>query len=304
MSSYFRKSSFLLILFICSTFVSLAQGDSTFNKKKFLLVVGGEVALVSTSLIALSTAWYPKYDQTKFHFFNDNAGWKYMDKFGHMTTSYYLGKTSFEAYQWAGVKNKKAIVYGGVFGLAGLTAVEILDGYSASWGFSWGDVIANTSGAALFIGQQFAWNEQRILLKWSYSKSGLAQYRPNQLGASWNERWLKDYNGQTYWFSVNINSFLKNKDSKIPNWFNLALGYGANGMIGSTFNPKELNGVILPTFNRTNEFYLSADIDFTKIKTERKGLKLLFKTINFIKVPFPALYYSTDKQFKVKALAF
>jgi hypothetical protein len=40
---------------------------------------------------------------------------------------------------------------------------------------------------------------------------------------------LKDYNGQTYWLSVNLHSFYKG--SKIPKWLNLAIGYGANGML-------------------------------------------------------------------------
>jgi hypothetical protein len=42
-----------------------------------------------------------------------------------------------------------------------------------------------------------------------------AQYRPNVLGSSLAEQILKDYNGQTYWLSVNLHSFYKG--SKIPN---------------------------------------------------------------------------------------
>jgi hypothetical protein len=52
------------------------------------------------------------------------------------------------------------------------------------------------------------------------------QYRPNVLGSSLAEQMLKDYNGQTYWLSVNLHSFYKG--SKIPKWLNLAIGYGAN----------------------------------------------------------------------------
>jgi hypothetical protein len=53
------------------------------------------------------------------------------------------------------------------------------------------------------------------------------QYRQtNVLGSSLAEQMLKDYNGQTYWLSVNLHSFYKN-----PKWLNLAIGYGANGML-------------------------------------------------------------------------
>ena len=35
-----------------------------------------------------------------------------------------------------------------------LTTVETLDGFSEEWGASWGDLIANTSGTFVFIGQE------------------------------------------------------------------------------------------------------------------------------------------------------
>jgi hypothetical protein len=34
---------------------------------------------------------------------------------------------------------------------------------------------------------------------------------------------------KTYWLSVNLHSF--SKAQKIPKWLNLAIGYGADGMI-------------------------------------------------------------------------
>ena len=42
-----------------------------------------------------------------------------------------------------------------------------MDGFSDHWGFSWGDYAANVLGTSLLIGQELAWNEQRIQLKYS-----------------------------------------------------------------------------------------------------------------------------------------
>jgi hypothetical protein len=76
---------------------------------------------------------------------------------------------------------------------------------------------------------ELLWKEQRITPKFSFHTTQYAQYRPNVLGSSLAEQMLKDYNGQTYWLSVNLHSFYKG--SKIPKWLNLAIGYGANGML-------------------------------------------------------------------------
>jgi hypothetical protein len=75
-----------------------------------------------------------------------------------------------------------------------------------------GDIIANASGTALFVSQELLWKEQRITPK--FHTTQYAQYRPNVLGSSLAEQMLKDYNGQTYWLSVNLHSFYKG--SKIP----------------------------------------------------------------------------------------
>jgi len=107
-------------------------------------------------------------------------------------------------------------------------------------------------------------------------------------------RTLKDYNAQTYWLSINIKSFFK--QTKLPSWFNIALGYGANGMFAASSNiVKDDNGNII--FNRNDiaryrQFYLAPDIDFTKIKTHSKFFKIVFFALNAFKFPTPALALS------------
>ena len=170
-----------------------------------------------------------------------------------------------------------------------------MDGFSTGWGFSFGDASLNSVGTGLFIAQQLLWKEQRILLKFSAHTTEFAQYRPNLLGSSLTERLLKDYNGQTYWLSVNISSFLK-KDTKIPRWLNFAIGYGAAGMIGGEENPAtNKDGDILPHFSRRRQFYLSLDADLTKLTPKSKVLKAVFETFGFIKIPFPTLEFEHEK---------
>jgi hypothetical protein len=266
-----------------------------FDKKRTAIVVGTETVLSTGSLIALSQVWYKDYPHTSFHFFNDNGEWEKMDKAGHSVTAYTVGRYGMRLLEWGGVERKKAIWFGGLTGFAYQGAIEILDGYSSGWGFSMGDISANAIGSGFLIGQEFLWKEQRITLKYSFRKSNYAAYRPELLGTNWNEQILKDYNGQTYWASVNIASFL-NDATKFPKFINLAFGYGADGMTGGHTNPVMTNaaGNVI-TLDRYRQYYLSLDIDLTKIPTHSYFLKTVFETFGFLKIPAPGIELSRGK---------
>jgi len=262
-----------------------------FNPRRFKGVVISEGLLSSLSLIALNNLWYSNFPRSSFHFINDNDEWLQIDKVGHAVSAYYTGKVGMDLLKWSGVERKKAIGYGGSLGFMFLTAVEILDGFPVEWGFSAGDLVANMLGSALLIGQEFGWNEQRIVLKYSFHKTTIAKYRPQLLGSNLAENLLKDYNGQTYWISANIHSFL-HKESRFPKWLNISFGYGAYGMTGGSSNPTDVDGKPIPYFERFRQHYLSLDIDLTRISTRSKLLKTCFSTFGFIKVPFPTLEYN------------
>ena len=97
---------------------------------------------------------------------------------------------------------------------------------------------------------------------------------------------LKDYNGQTYWLSFNVHSFTK--DSFTPKWLNVAIGYGGEGMLYGNDAEAIENGIIQNPFR---QFYLSLDVDLTKITTKYHFLKTLFSVFNTIKIPAPTLQY-------------
>jgi hypothetical protein len=114
------------------------------------------------------------------------------------------------------------------------------------------------------------------------------------LGSSVPEQIIKDYNGQTYWISVNLYSF--SKGSKIPKWMNVALGYGAEGMISG--NNENNAPILIPKPERFRQFYLSLDVDLTKIKTKSHFLKTIFSVLNTVKIPAPTIEYSPQSGFK------
>ena len=81
----------------------------------------------------------------------------------------------------------------------------------------------------------------------------------------------------------------------MPEWLNLALGYGADGMLGEFENKKHYKGQSLPDYKRYRQFYISLDIDFSKIKTKSRVLKKIYKAVSFIKIPLPAIEFSNKK---------
>jgi len=265
------------------------EPSDTLNISRRNAVVISEVSIASLTLVGLNQLWYANYPKSKFHTFDDNNEWFQMDKVGHVFSAYQLSRLGANTLNWSGASQKSQLIYGASLGLGFLTAVEIFDGFSEEWGFSWGDMAANVSGTGLYVGQELLWNEQRIALKYSFHKTKYASQNPDKLGSGLSEEFLKDYNGQTYWLSFNLHSFFK--DSKIPKWLNVAFGYGAEGMVSGT-NSSGDEPVTYPDPYR--QYYLSLDVDLTRIKTNSHVLKTLFDVFNVIKVPFPAMEF-TDK---------
>ncbi len=286
-----KKIFIILINLICLQ--SYASDTTSVLRTRKIILGATSVGITAGTLIYLNQAWYQQYSTGAFHTFNDNDEWLEMDKYGHVLSTYQTARLMMNAMQWAGYNKKKTLAIGGLSGFAYMSAVEVMDGYSKGWGFSWGDMASNALGSGLAIGQQALWNSQRIQLKYSYATSNYAQYNPKLLGSNFPEQLLKDYNAQTYWLSVNPASFMQ-KETKFPKWLNIAFGYGADGMLGARYNNiivQNAQGTVLK-FNRQRQFYLSLDADLTKIPVKSKALKIVFSWLNIIKIPFPNIELS------------
>ncbi len=280
----------------------LNQRTATYNKNRVKLVAAANIVGYGATMAALYSTWYSKYPQTRFHFFNDNREWLQVDKVGHMYSAYIESYGSMEMWRWTGISRNKRILLGGISGAAYQTIIETLDGFSKEWGWSWGDFAANIAGSGLLMSQEYAWDEQRIRLKFSFHKKTYATSkltkRANDLfGKYEHERFLKDYNGQTYWLSANLNAFMP--ESNLPPWLNVAVGYGAENMFGGEENiARNEDGII--TFDRRDlkryrQWYLAPDVDFSRIKTRSKLLKLTLGFLNAFKFPAPALEVANGK---------
>ena len=156
-----------LILNAQEDITSFWKPSDTLNTSRRNFVVISEVSLASLSLVGLNALWYNDFERSKFRTIDDFNEWQQLDKIGHVYSAFHLSRLGAESLEWSGASKKNQLVYGSAIGLGFLTAVEIFDGFSEEWGFSWSDIGANTLGTAMYVGQELLWDEQRITLKLS-----------------------------------------------------------------------------------------------------------------------------------------
>jgi hypothetical protein len=292
-----QKRHLLFFLFLSSYNYSYGQdfflknSDSLSSPRVVAISSGIGLSWVVGS-IGISNLWYADYPKTKFHSFNDVRNWLQMDKMGHVYTANKFCYLTKSLYSWSGLTKKKASMVGSLVGLGLQTTLEVMDGYSAEWGFSWPDMIANGIGTSVFCAQELLWEEQRILLKFSYHPTSYAKVRPAVLGSTFSERFLKDYNGQSYWVSASPGAFFSN--SKLPKWLALSIGYSIDGkLVGDQETYFDPSTKI--TYASSRQLLVSLDLDFSKIPVKRSWVKVFLRQLNHLKFPFPALVFSDGK---------
>ena len=150
-----KKLFMLLILlstifskeFGAQAFAQKLPVDTLTSKQKILrksILLGSMGAYTAGSLTFLDVIWYRPYQATDFHFYNDNAQWCQMDKWGHGYSTYNtarlimgamdwagfetspfkvsIGHLSAGGLKWAGFSERESIVIGQAFGLLYLTS--------------------------------------------------------------------------------------------------------------------------------------------------------------------------------------
>ncbi len=274
-----------LFSFNCFSQEHLNIRDSI-NTKRLAASIGIGASAYVGGISYLRFVWYKDHERVPFHFYNDSKGYLQMDKCGHGYSAYQESALGYYALRSAGLSKKKALIYGGTAGIVLQTPIEIFDGLYEGWGFSWTDMVANSFGSLLFITQEALYDDQIVLMKFSYSPSIYPQYH-SKLGTTPVQSFFYDYNAHTYWFSANISQIVGS--ARIPRWINLAFGYSANGMINEFDNPEFYHGEPFPHLERYRQYLFSLDVDFSSICTNKKWLKTLFNTVNLVKVPFPTI---------------
>ena len=259
--------------------------DTAFSTQRFAWSTASVGTASIGSIYGLSKLWYSQEDQGSFHLFNDAKNWMQMDKLGHSLSCYHVTRGLDALFSWTGLKKRKSLLLASGISLGYFTTIEILDGFSESWGFSLSDMGFNAIGVGLYVFQEHYFKSQVFKPKFSFHQTRFAEQRPEVLGKNFIESLLKDYNGQTYWLSFSPNLI---GVQKWPDWLMLSFGHSIRGRLKG--DATSYQGI---TSHR--ELLLSLDVDLSKIKVKSKLLKGLFEALNTLKVPFPTLIYANGR---------
>jgi hypothetical protein len=254
------------------------------------------------ALYLLSKTWYKDRARVPFHFYDDRGAYQQVDKVGHAFGASIYSYVGYHTLLRAGLTRNEALAFGATAGVVLQTPVELMDGIHEGYGFSWADMAANSLGSAFVLGQELVFNEQVAKLKFSYWESPYARKANGFLGESSLDRFFSDYNGQTYWLSAPLNRLIRR--GAIAPWMNVAVGYGAGGMYGERANITSFRGVPIPQTTRYRQWFLSLDVDWTRIETKSRTLDGVLQGLTFIKLPFPTIEYTSTGRLRAHWLYF
>ena len=267
--------------------------NDTLNKNEFL-INSSFISAAAITYTGLYQLWYKNYPQTSFQFFDDLHEWKFMDKAGHICTAYHLNKAGYNLLKHYRIE--KPLFKSSVYSFTYMTGIEVFDGFSKNWGFSWYDIISNGIGTFLFASQEHYLKKQLVKVKFSSHMTELAGYRPNLLGKNKIERILKDYNGQTYWLTFDFNNKIQER-VKVFKYLNFSLGYSIDGFVGAR-NNNILNCSKCNEITRQSQLLFSIDLDLSEIKTKNRLLELILNSFSVIKFPAPTLILQGENEFR------
>jgi hypothetical protein len=236
-----------------------------------LALVGGITAggFIGGYLLQSNLWW--KGEKSAFHF-DWGHDWNYAlgaDKAGHFFFPYLVTNIYGQAFSWCGIDTTTSLWLAGGVALTHQTFVEIKDGFSKAWGFSWGDFGANTLGAAYPIMQHHLPPLRNFDFKISF-------YPSEKFKAGAYSAIIDDYESTYHWLSVDVHNLLpRDMRDYYPAWMNIALGHSVKDL--------DLQGA------GTHELFLALDWNLEGLPGDGWFWNLLKKNLNYYRLPAPAV---------------
>lgn len=284
------KILFFLIIFSNKLYPQL--NSNNIDNKRILIVAGSLTSATLGTYFYIQNAWWSA-DQVSFHF-DDGADMVYaknVDKLGHLMGGIYAADVFASSMLWAGMDKERALWYGAAFGTSMQLAIEIKDAYAPYWGFSKQDLAFGAVGSFFPVVQYYNNNFKDLYFKFSYYKRSnvywdLERERGKEIS---KYAWQDDYPNQTYWLAIDINKFVKS--SFIPEWLNVAIGFGLD-------DTQYLNENNTKTGGR-NEWYIALDYDIPKMlkNWDSHIARKIKHWLNYIHLPAPTLRISPKVSF-------
>jgi hypothetical protein len=226
-------------------------------------------------------AWWSGERSDHFFFHADWDQWfRDQDKFGHMFGGFHLTRVGYAGLREACVSQKKALFWAAAYAAAFQLQIEIFDGHFVKYGFSYADMIANTTGQALAVMQELHPSWKVVKPTFSYHKTQALKNTEN--GTIPGElRPSLDYSGQTYWFSTDVNRLLPDDAKKYwPPFVRFSVGHSITDWIDPT-NAQAIRA--------QRKIILSLDFDPDKLPGDWPLWRTVKRTLSYYRFPAPAL---------------
>lgn len=242
--------------------------------------VGGNAALYSY----FKRAWWSGERADQFFFRTDwDENFRDQDKFGHLLGGYHLARFGDALLRSACISKGKSVAWSAAYAAAFQLQIEIWDGLYDKYGFSYPDLLANTTGTAIAVLHAVEPRTRAIKPTISYARTAAMRNADNIPGEL---RPSLDYSGQTYWVSADVNALLpENAKNYWPSFLRVSAGHSITDWI----DPE--TGANLRAKRR---ILLTIDFDAEKLPGENRVWKTVKRQLGFIHLPSPALQISPD----------
>jgi hypothetical protein len=263
-----------------STDTARMRGDhASIDPVRFGIVTGTSAGLFVAGHVFFSNLWY-KDEKVDFHF-TWEEDWKYAlgaDKLGHAILPYIGADIYRQAFEWTGMRREPSVWTAAALASLYTTYIEIRDGFSIKWGFSWGDWAANTLGIGWRVLEFYEPTFENVRFKVSY-------YPSDAYEAGQYDNLIDDYESTYLWASVNVDPLLPTRWlSWCPDWINLAIGHSVKGIVAYDGSGR-------------HELFISLDWDTEGLPGDGAFWGWLKKVINYYHLPAPALQIAPDVVF-------
>ncbi len=246
------------------------SSGSKINYLRLSLIGGITTGAFIYGYAVQNNLWW-KGDKSKFHF-EWKHDWTYAlgeDKFGHFFFPYLVSNIYSDAFEWAGISKSNSILYASSFALLYETFVEVRDGFSKQWGFSWGDFTADALGASYPLLQHHFPVLKNFNFKISFFPSDRFKRGSNRVI-------FDDYESTYDWLTINVHNLLPDEIKKYyPSFINLSIGHSVEKL-------DNMGG-------GNHRFYIGLDWNLNALPGTGWFLKLLKKYLNFYHLPAPAV---------------
>lgn len=224
-------------------------------------------------------AWWSGERAPHFFFRADwDEDFRDQDKFGHMFGGYHLARIGNALLRDACASKSHALLWSAAYATAFQLQIEIWDGMYKKYGFSYADLIANTTGMAFAVAQQKYPSLKAIKPTISYRRTAAmrnARNIPGELRPS------LDYSGQTYWFAADVNAMLPDDVKQYwPSFLRISAGHSITDWVDAKTGAN---------MRAQRKILLSIDIDVEKLPGNNPIWRTVKRNLSYIHIPSPAL---------------